>query len=469
MKPPESVGSWQQQTLVEAIRLRETLWGPVEDLSESRRARAAGGSFAQRVSARALALARRDGLEQAWTRWWRIARLLLIAMAVLALLAGAGTAAGALGDGSRAVNVVTAVGALLGLHALTFIFWLFSLVWSGKGAGTGSWAGDAWWWLSRRFVKGDASLVPQAFAAVLARRGSQSWLAGLISHSLWVLAFLSALSTLLLLLASRRYHFNWETTLLTPDTFVWLVEGLGALPSLLGFAQPDTLTIRSSDGLQVLDAQAQALWSSWLLGAVVTYGLLPRVLALAWSLWQWRKHTARLSLDDSLPGLAELRPRLMPVSEPTGVDELASPDRVARIQSQPSTPLAANALCVVGLELPPEQSWPPAFMQAQMQDLGRVDSRAERLDILGRLQSASPRHLLMVCDAAQTPDRGVVATLVEWAQLAQQSDVVLLDEALADPDQTRRRSWHERLVAAGFAPGQIHDQWPDDLSLKEPS
>ncbi|EKU29452.1 hypothetical protein C660_14544 [Alcaligenes sp. HPC1271] len=76
--------------------------------------------------------------------------------------------------------------------------------------------------------------------------------------------------------------------------------------------------------------------------------------------------------------------------------------------------------------------------------------------------------MLMVCDAAQTPDRGVVATLVEWAQLAQQSDVVLLDEAMADPDQTRRRSWHERLVAAGFAPGQIHDQWPD-LSLKEPS
>src|SRR5690606_25209688 len=143
---------------------------------------------------------------------------------------------------------------LLGLHALTFIFWLFSLVWSGKGAGTGSWAGDAWWWLSRRFVKGDASLVPQAFAAVLARRRSQSWLAGLISHSLWVLAFLSALRTLVLLLASGRYHFNWDTTLWTPDTFVWLVDGLGALPSLLGFAQAGTLTMRSGDGLQVLGA-----------------------------------------------------------------------------------------------------------------------------------------------------------------------------------------------------------------------
>ncbi|HRK85611.1 MAG TPA: DUF2868 domain-containing protein [Alcaligenes faecalis] len=468
MKPSAPVGSWQQQTLVEAIRLRETLWGPLEDLSESRRARAAGGSFARRVTARALALAQRDGLEQAWSRWWRVARLLMVAMAVLAVLAGAATAAGALGDGRRAVNVVTAVGALLGLHVLTFIFWLLSLALSGKTTGAGSWAGDLWWWLSRRFVKGEASLVPQAFAAVLARRGTQFWLAGLISHGLWVLAFLSALSTLLLLLASRRYHFNWETTLLTPETFVWLVEGLGVLPSLLGFTLPDTLTIRSSDGLHMLDAQAQALWSSWLLGVVVTYGLLPRVLALAWSLWQWRTHTARLSLDDSLPGLAELRPRLMPASEPTGVDELASPDKVARIHNEPGALLAAHALCVVGLELPPEQRWPPAFMQEDMQDLGRVDSRAERLAILGRLQSASPRHLLMVCDAAQTPDRGVVATLVEWAQLAQQSDVILLDEALADPEQARRRSWHERLVAAGFAPGQIHDQWPD-RPLKEPS
>ena len=468
MKPSAPVGSWQQQTLVEAIRLRETLWGPLEDLSESRRARAAGGSFARRVTARALALAQRDGLEQAWSRWWRVARLLMVAMAVLAVLAGAATAAGALGDGRRAVNVVTAVGALLGLHVLTFIFWLLSLALSGKTTGAGSWAGDLWWWLSRRFVKGEASLVPQAFAAVLARRGSQFWLAGLISHGLWVLAFLSALSTLLLLLASRRYHFNWETTLLTPETFVWLVEGLGVLPSLLGFTLPDTLTIRSSDGLHMLDVQAQALWSSWLLGVVVTYGLLPRVLALACSLWQWRTHTARLSLDDSLPGLAELRPRLMPASEPTGVDGLASPDKVARIHNEPGALLAAHALCVVGLELPPEQRWPPAFMQEDMQDLGRVDSRAERLAILGRLQSASPRHLLMVCDAAQTPDRGVVATLVEWAQLAQQSDVILLDEALADPEQARRRSWHERLVAAGFAPGQIHDQWPD-RPLKEPS
>lgn len=460
MNAAESAGRWQQQTLIEAVRLRETLWGPVEDLSESRLARAAGGPFEQRVWRRALALARRDGLQLAWQQWWQAARWLLVLMAVVALVAGAGAAAGALGDGSRPVNVLLALGALLGLHLLTLLFWLFSLAWTGKGVGGGSWAGDAWLWLSRRMVKGQASLVPQAFAAVLARRRSQPWLFGMVSHGLWILALGSAVITLLLLLASRRYQFNWETTLLSPDAFVWLTERIGVLPSLLGFSMPDAQTIRISDGLHVLDAQAQAQWSGWLLGALVVYGVLPRVAALVWSVWQWSRHSAALCLDDSLPGLAELRPRLMPASEPTGVDVLASPDTVAHIQPALDAALPADSVCMVGLELAPEQPWPPSFLSPDMQDLGRVDARAERLAILGRLQAAAPRRLLMVCDAGQTPDRGIVATLVEWAQLARQADVILMDSPTAPVSPERRQSWHQRLGAAGFAAVQIHDQWP---------
>ncbi|HRL21785.1 MAG TPA: DUF2868 domain-containing protein [Alcaligenes sp.] len=468
MHANEETGRWQQQTLIEAIRLRETMWGPIEDLAESRRARAAGGPFAQRIWLRAAALARRDGLQQAWMQWWQGARWLLVLMAIFALLAGAGAAAGALGDGTRPVNVLLALGALLGLHVLTLFFWLFSLAWAGKGVGGGSWAGDAWLWLSRRMVKGEGSLVPQAFVAVLARRRSQPWLLGMISHGLWILALLAALCTLLALLASRRYQFNWETTLLSPDAFVWLTERIGALPSYLGFSMPDAQTIRISDGLHVLDAQAQAQWSGWLLGALVVYGLVPRVLALAWSIWRWVRYSAGLQLDDSLPGLAELRPRLMPASEPTGVDRLAAPDTVAHIQEGPESVLLVDAVCVVGLELAPERAWPPSFMQADMQDLGRVDSRAERLAVLGRLQQAAPSQLLMVCDAGQTPDRGMVATLVEWAQMARRADVILLDAAAAQADPERRRSWHERLSAAGFAPDQVHDCWPPALTESTP-
>ncbi len=158
----------------------------------------------------------------------------------------------------------------------------------------------------------------------------------------------------------------------------------------------------------------------------------------------------------------------MPASEHTGVDVLASPDTVARIQGAAQADLPADAVCVVGLELTPEQAWPPPFLQPDMQDLGRVDSRAERLAILGRLHAAMPRRLLMVCEAGQTPDRGIVATLVEWAQLARQADVILIDGGAEPTSQERRRSWHERLDAAGFAPAQIHDQWPPAVKEETP-
>src|SRR3546814_8950143 len=45
----------------------------------------------------------------------------------------------------------------------------------------------------------------------------------------------SMLVTLLALLSARRYQFNWETTLLSPDAFVSITSWLGGLPGLLGF------------------------------------------------------------------------------------------------------------------------------------------------------------------------------------------------------------------------------------------
>src|SRR3546814_2606449 len=79
--------------------------------------------------------------------------------------------------------------------------------------------------------------------------------------------------------------------------------------------------IRASDGLQQLPGSAQALWSSWLIGCVVVYGLLPRLVCLAVSLYLTKTRLAGLTLDTGLPGYAELRDRLAPVSENTGRSE----------------------------------------------------------------------------------------------------------------------------------------------------
>ncbi|KAG1541035.1 hypothetical protein G6F50_014280 [Rhizopus delemar] len=135
------------------------------------------------------------------------------------LLAGLniGVALGALGDGSRPVNVLWALGALLGLHALTFLLWLASFL-VRASAMTG--LGRLWLWATRKLARGpDGALVPQACLLLLARAGALRWLFGAISHLLWLAALCAALAALLAVLSTASYRFIWATTLLAPDTF----------------------------------------------------------------------------------------------------------------------------------------------------------------------------------------------------------------------------------------------------------
>src|SRR3546814_9939352 len=71
-------------------------------------------------------------------RWRHGAALSLAILLLIAVIAGVASAAGALGDGTRPVNVLWAVGALLGVHALTFLLWLASfLLRPGSATGLG--------------------------------------------------------------------------------------------------------------------------------------------------------------------------------------------------------------------------------------------------------------------------------------------------------------------------------------------
>ncbi len=81
---------------------------------------------------------------------------------------------------------------------------------------------------------------------LLGRRRLARWGLGALVHGLWLLGLLTALAMLLGLLATRRYGFVWETTILGSDTFIALTQALGALPALLGFPLPDAELIRAS-------------------------------------------------------------------------------------------------------------------------------------------------------------------------------------------------------------------------------
>lgn len=433
--------------LAEAVRLREAHWGALDDQRAVRVARQGPPDFAQRLMLRAQELGQAEQLPQHLAQWRQGGWLAMAALAVLAILAGGASALGALGDGTRAVNIVWALVALLGLHALTFLFWLASLLWPQAKGARG--LGALWLWLMRRVARGPhAALIPSAFANLLAQAGMRRSLFGAISHLLWSLLLGAALVTMVFVLSTAQYQFVWATTLLSPDRFVALTQTLGALPAWLGFAVPDEALVRASDGSTVLPALAQTQWSLWLLGVVVVFGLMPRLLALAWCGWRITHARARLTLDTTLPGFLELRERLLPTEQSLGIDRPVVDLHEPHLPVQPRLAIGAGQHAIVALEPSPEAPWPPYALPGDIVDLGRVETREQRHRVLDALAAQPAQRLLVVCDADQTPDRGSLALISELAGHAGEMGV-WVDAG------TRRARWVEQLERAGVAPGSI--------------
>ncbi|MBM7062417.1 DUF2868 domain-containing protein [Pseudomonas sp. UL073] len=440
--------------LCETIRLREDQSGPLDDAEVNRRVIADGGDFRQRLERRALLLAERDGQLAGLQHWRQGARLALLLLAVLALLSGAGLAVAALGDGQRPVNVFWALGSLLGLHLLTLLGWALSFVLLGD---SGALLGRLWLWLSGKLAR-DAQVAQLAPALLLTlqRERLARWALGSLVHGLWLLVLGSALLVLLALLATRRYGFVWETTILGDQVFVALTQALGALPALLGFAVPEPALIRASGDAVLGEAGARQAWSSWLLGVLLVYGLLPRLLLAALCAWRWWRGQQRLRLDFGLPGYSLLRERLLPSSERLGVLDPA-PDLPAGAPAAGTLAPSAGAL-LVAVELDPQRAWPPA-LPAGVADAGVVDSREQRQRLLEQLARFPAERLVIACDPRRSPDRGTLALLGELARSAAHTRVWLLTpppgEAL---DSERLGDWHSALEKLGLA-------WSDSSPL----
>ena len=313
--------------LTETVRLREEHAGPLDDLEASRRARTGGGDLSTRLQNRALWLAERDGLLSAMQHWLQGARLALLVLAVLAVISGAGLAFAALGDGQNPVNVFWALGSLLGLNLILLLSWALGLLFAGEH---GASLGRLWLWLSEKFARdAKAAQLAPALLLLLQRHRLNRWALGSLVNGLWLLAMLSALLMMLLLMATRRYGFIWETTILSPDVFVAVTRNLGALPGWLGFGVPTDEMIRVSTDTRYNSELLRQAWAVWLVGIVLFYGVIPRLLLATFCLWRWNHGRNALQLDLNLPGYNQLRERLMPSSERLGVNDLA-PEQLQR-------------------------------------------------------------------------------------------------------------------------------------------
>lgn len=426
----------QNLWLTETVRLREEHAGPLEDLEANRLARAAGGDLPSRIQRRALWLAERDGLTAALKHWLQGARLALVLLMIFAALSGAGLAFAALGQ--TPVNVFWALGSLLGLNLILLLSWLLGLIFAGEHGAT---LGRLWLWLSEKMARdAKAAQLAPALLLMLQRKKLNRWALGTLVNGLWLLAMLSALILLLTLMATRRYGFVWETTILNADTFIHVTHALGYLPSLLGFNVPTVEMIRASgDGALDIESARQA-WATWLVGVLVVYGVLPRLLLTLLCFWRWNSGKAALRLDLNLPGYAQLRERLMPTSERLGVND-PEPAQLHRVESSVGE-LASEGALLVAIELDEQRPWPPALPK-NVSNAGILDSRESRHKLLEQLSRFPPARLAIACDPRRSPDRGSLALIAELARNAGETRVWLLQappgEAL---DGERLGDWH---------------------------
>jgi hypothetical protein len=427
--------------LTETVRLREEHAGPLEDQEANRLARTAGGDLPARIQHRALHLAERDGLSAALTRWLQGTRLALVLLAIVAVVSGAGLAFAALGNGQAPVNVFWALGSLLGLNLILLLSWALGLLFAGEHSAS---LGRLWLWLSEKLARdAKAAQLAPALVLLLQRQKLNRWAVGALVNGLWLLALLSALVILLTLLATRRYGFVWETTILGADTFVAVTQALGTLPAWLGFNVPTVEMIRASGDSALTIENARQAWAAWLVGVLLVYGLLPRLILALLCLWRWKRGRAALRLDLNLPGYSQLRERLMPSSERLGVND-AAPEHLHPVSGGVSE-LQSDGALVVAIELDDQRPWPPT-LPGNVKDAGILDSRESRHKLLEQLTRFPPARLAIACDPRRSPDRGSLALIGELARSAGATRVWLLQAPPGQAlDAERLGDWHTAL------------------------
>ncbi|TQV63523.1 MAG: DUF2868 domain-containing protein [Halothiobacillaceae bacterium] len=446
---------FESHWLAEVVRQHESRSGPLGDASILADIRAAAPNPEQMILKRAELLGRQQGWRDALLEWRGHARATLAILALIALISGFASSVALMGASDRPVNVIWVLGGLLGVHLLSLLLWLAGLL-AGHPAGTrGTRAllGRAWYWLSDR-LGGRASReagLGSSYALLLTRHRLMRWLTGSISHMLWSVALLGALAGLWVTLATQRYGFIWETTILPAEVFVSLTHVLGIVPAWLGFSVPDANMVRASGAVPLQDDAARQAWSSWLLGCVIAYGLLPRLLLTLGCLAAGQAGMHRMRLDMTLPGYAPLKARLQPSSQSIGVvDRDPGKPRGPRLAPHPAH--GSGPGLMVGLELGADLDWPPAAaMQAKAWP--RVESRQDRQRLLAELDRHPPARLLVALDARLSPDRGSLRFLAELAGRTEQMQVWL-----RQPPQTvadRGGLWREALIELGLPPEAI--------------
>lgn len=435
--------------LAEIIHQREANWGPMHDTAIMARLQAEGGYVHDKIIRRALLLSRREGLYSLVQQWLFAAKIALFFLVGAAVIAGIGAAYSTLHVGQSHVNIMMALVTLLGLHALSFFVWVLTFInpWQEQTV-----LGKMWLWISRKIARGpDNALAAQAFIHVSKQHRCLRWVLSAISHGFWMVLLCVATIALLLMLATLQVSFGWETTILSANGFMNMIHTIGFVPSVLGFPMPDDSIIQSSGNHISMQENAQKIWSVWLIGQVVVWGILLRTISFFICCIKARQALKKIDISMADPSYLPLVRRLEVGYEKLNVDQQATPYRLPHIHHT-ITPWVTQRV-VLGLELPPDFRWPIFSFDSSVSDIGKIESREQRQQLLAQLIEHPIKEMLIVCDGHQTPDRGLAYTIKDLSYYVEKI-VVLISGA---PSKERLALWEKSLLTIGIGKDAIFD------------
>lgn len=407
--------------------------------------------FEDRLWQRAKCLVEQYDLSSALGHAARLSRYAKATVLVVAALLGVLGVMYAVTD-SHTINIYWLLLVLLGFNFISMLLWLVGISLNIESLTAGVLARLASWLPGHLEDKSESST--QADRAWLAGNFGNAlgkWRFSTITHQLWLVYLLFGVAYLVLLLTVRQYDFVWGTTLLSDAAFVRLTYLLSMPLEAIGLATPSAdqvLATRIGPEL-ILTDEHRYRWAQFLLGALLCFGIVPRLLLWGWSAIKRGYACRHFALDHYLPYYINLRQQLMPLaSHGQIIDEDIPPPTIAATPAKtPVSHTLTDAACWIAVELDESLSWPPVSLTAG-DDLGQVTDRASLARILQTLQNNECPAVAVAVSSARAPDRGIQRTIASLMADCAQPWLVLLQSDDHGPISEKRLAAWYRLAEA---------------------
>jgi hypothetical protein len=440
-----AISNFDKHLLIEQIRYIETEHPLACGTDSGFNGSSVHDGFEDRLWQRAMCIVQQYDLSPLLGGAARLSRYFRTFALILVMLLGALGVGYAVTD-SHTINIYWLLLVLLGFNLVSMLLWLTGISLNIEALTSGMLARLTSWLPAH--LKSGYQVRTEQDKKVFARQSDRAWLScnfsgavgkwqfSKISHQLWLAYLFAGLLVLVLLLMVRQYDFVWGTTLLSDSVFVTLTEMLSVPLDALGFATPSVDQVQDTrvGSTEALTAEHRYHWAQFLLGSLLCFGILPRIVLWFWSSLMCRRTRSLFTLDYYLPYYINLRQRLMPLaSHSEVVDADTTPAIAYKAPARTPVPhtLPAETLWVA-VELGNDMNWPPQSIDAA-NDLGQVVDRESLKIILQRLQADQCRVLAVAVSSVRAPDRGVQRTIDSLLSCCEQRWLVLLQKPSDEP------------------------------------